>query len=134
MNDPIAWLDQFSNGLRGNRKFLVLVTCWCLGFLLKKIKGFPNNLIPLFVIPLGATFSLLIDDHHTPELPLWQERLINFAIGFILSTAAWVSHRVVWKNLRKLPVIGQYLDTGNSDPKAFVKGQNAEIEELKPKE
>lgn len=131
MNDALAWFDQFLNGLRGNRVLMVLVFCWVLGFYLKKSKWFTDNkLIPMFVVPIGAGFSMMIDNHHTPDLALWQERIVNYVVGFIISTGAWVSHRFIWKNLSRLPVVGQYLDTGNSDPRAFVKGQNADEEDL----
>lgn len=131
MTEELAWLEQFVNGLRSNRTLMVLAFCWCLGFALKKWRRFPNDLIPPLVIVLGAAFNVVIDNHHTPDLALWQERVVNFVIGFILGTLAWASHRLIWKNLGRIPVVGKYLDTGNSNPTAFVKGKNAEVEDIK---
>ncbi len=129
MNEWLDWLGHFIDGMRRNQILKVMVFCWCLGFFLKKWRWFSaNKLIPLFVIPIGAWFSVMTDHHHTPDLTLDQERWDNFGIGLFISTAAWVSHRVVWKKLDKIPVVGKYLDTGNSDPKAFIRGQNAEVD------
>lgn len=116
MNEGLEWLGHFIEGLRANHSLKVLVFCWCLGFLLKKWKKCPNDLIPLFVIPIGAFVSVVLDDHHSAGLTLNQERIDNSVVGFFLSTLAWISHKFMWKNLGKIPVIGQYLDTGNSSP------------------
>lgn len=117
MNDALTWVEHFIEGLRASHALKVLVTCWCLGFLLKKWRWLrDNNVIPLVVIPVGAFFSLVTDTHHTDGLTVDQEKWDGAAIGLFLSTLAWVSHKFVWKNLGKIPVIGQYLDTGNSNP------------------
>ena len=130
MKETLEYLEHFLNGIRTNNTFMILVFCWCFGFLLKKWRKFPNDLIPVFVIPIGAFISVIMDNHHTPELSLTQERIGNTIVGLVISTGAWVSHRLVWKNLSKIPVIGQYLDVEQSDPKAFVKGENANVEEI----
>lgn len=129
MQEQLTWVEHFIDGLRASHSLKVLVACWCIGFFLKKWRWFSDNkLIPLLVIPAGAFLSVVLDHHHTDGLTVDQEKWDNAVVGLFLSTLAWVSHKFVWKNLAKIPVIGQYLDTGNSNPEAFVKGKNAEVE------
>lgn len=75
---------------------LVLIVCWVVGYLLRWIKRFPNDGIPIVVILMGAVvYPLIADDNNEITLRVWLVR--NVAIGFGLGFGAWLTHTFILK-------------------------------------
>lgn len=71
---------------------LVCASCIVVGYVLRFIKAFPNNAIPVVVILWGAVAMMLLADPRATNMPLriWAMRnlLVGLAIGFL----AWMLH------------------------------------------
>src|SRR5262245_14213792 len=74
---------------------LVFAACIVVGYMLRFIKSFPNDAIPLVVILTGALSMLLLADPRptTMSSRIWTSR--NCIVGLILGFAAWMAHKFV---------------------------------------
>ena len=74
---------------------LVCFSCIVVGYILRFIKSFPNDGIPVAVILWGAVAMLVIADPHPAavSLRIWTAR--NFMVGIIVGFIAWMLHKVV---------------------------------------
>lgn len=93
-------LDQIIQGLQKLEGLpaigLVLLTCIVVGYVLRFVKAFPNNGIPVAVILWGGLlYPLLADDTVKLPLRIWLVR--NVALGLITGFVAWIVHRFVLK-------------------------------------
>lgn len=83
------------------------------GYVLRKIKSFPNEAIPVVVVGIAAMFTMLMAPGAAQSFRAVQWRATNFAIGGILGLVAWQIHFQVLK--RWFPWIDNFID-GNGTP------------------
>ena len=91
-------LDQITHSLQSlagaPASTLIIIGCIILGFVLKRIKIFPNDAIPVVVVLTGAVlYPLIADDRNDLPLRVWiiRNALLGLAHGF----AAWLIHNQV---------------------------------------
>ncbi len=74
---------------------LVLGCCIAVGYMLRVIKSFPNEAIPVVVILTGALSMLLLADPRPTAMSarIWTTR--NFIVGLILGLTAWMGHKII---------------------------------------
>ena len=92
INTALQYLDKIQ-GL--SAVALVFLSCIVIGYVLRLIKSFPNEGIPVVVILWGALVMLFIADPRATTMParVWTVR--NILVGLIIGMAAWVSHKMV---------------------------------------
>lgn len=92
LNDILSWLDKI-NGLSGVA--LTCLSCVVVGYVLRYIKPFPNDAIPVVVILWGAVVTLVIADPRATAVParVWVMR--NLCVGLVTGLIAWLLHYVV---------------------------------------
>jgi hypothetical protein len=94
--DPLlAWLDKLQ-GLPAAG--LAMVSCLAVGYILRYVKFFPNDGIPVAVTFWGAiAMMFLADPRATTMAPhVWIVR--NFCIGLVLGAGSWLLHYYfIWK-------------------------------------
>lgn len=92
IDQAIGWLNQLY-GLPAAA--LVLISCLAVGYVLRFIKAFPNNGIPVAVVLWGAIAMTLVADSRATSMSLrvWIVRnvLVGLAIGFI----SWLIHNLL---------------------------------------
>jgi len=129
MTDPSQWLDAFNlliKSLHSAPTYAVFCSCVVVGYVFRCIKSFPNGGIPALVVSWGALANTIMSNEHGPSLTLSQERFLAGMIGMVIGLLAWLFHKKLLKKLEtKVPFLANMLDSGNSNPNAFVKGQNA---------
>lgn len=99
---------------------IVVAVCIIFGYILKCIKKFPNDAIPLVVIIAGA-IGMLILSPPTPQgsvVRAWHFR--NFSIGLIFGFVAWMIHNIMLSRIEdylstKFQFVGNLLGK-NPDP------------------
>lgn len=75
---------------------MTIVVCIVFGYLLRFIKAFPNNGIPVAVTLFGAIFySVIADADNGITLRIWLARNVGF--GACVGFAAWLFHYFVLK-------------------------------------
>ena len=122
MND---WLDKAVatlNKLEGLPAVaLVMGSCIVLGYVLRFIKRFPNDGIPVAVILWGAVAMSLVADARTSSMTLrvWIAR--NVFVGMILGLLAWLLHKTLISRLEdwlvtKLPGLDRFLSDQTKTP------------------
>lgn len=74
---------------------IVVAVCIVAGYILKFIKPFPNNAIPVFVILFGSLLYLLLSERGPTSVPLRIWITKNIATGIILGFIAWMVHGFV---------------------------------------
>lgn len=75
---------------------LVVLSAIVLGYVLRRIKGFPNNGIPVVVVLWGGIiYPLIADANNDLTLRVWLVR--NVAIGLIAGFVAWIFHNKILK-------------------------------------
>lgn len=73
---------------------LVLVSCIVVGYVLRLVKRFPNDGIPVVVILWGGAFLPLLADIES-EMP-WRVWFVkNLLVGLTIGLAAWLLHNKV---------------------------------------
>lgn len=97
---------------------LIIASCIVFGYVLKSIRSFPNDGIPVAVILWGIAFSLLTADPCSDDLPLRIWLAKYFCIGAILGFVAWMLHRLILSRIEnwlvgKSPTIAKILNGGN---------------------
>lgn len=96
LDQIIAWLNRLY-GLPAGA--LVLGTCIVLGYILRFVKRFPNDGIPVAVVLWGAIAMSLVADSRASSMPLriWVVR--NVLVGMIIGLAAWMAHKIALSRL-----------------------------------
>lgn len=95
----IPYIDtiiQWSNQLLGlPSAALTVLLCLAFGWLLKSIKRFPNDAIPVAVVLFGIAFFMLVAPYEGTPMRIIVAR--NFGVGLLLGSASWALHRFVLK-------------------------------------
>lgn len=92
---------------------LVFVMCILLGYFLKMIPKFPNNLIPLTIHIAGPVGFLLMEVSKPTQVN--HPEIMRLIIGLALASASWITHKLV---LRKW--IDPKLFTPDGDTMVFI--------------
>lgn len=97
---------------------LVFFSCIVIGYVLRFVKAFPNNAIPVVVILWGALAMLFIADPRATTMParIWTAR--NVFVGLIIGFVAWFTHKIVLSRLEDM--IASKFNLG--DTQFFSKG------------
>lgn len=92
LNDLLTGLDKIQ-GL--SAVALVCFGCVVVGYVLRFIKSFPNDGIPVVVILFGAVAMLALADPRASAMParIWTVR--NLFVGLIIGFVAWMLHKIV---------------------------------------
>lgn len=106
---------------------LVIALSICLGYLLKIAKWFPNQRIPLVVVPTAivANLLLMLPFKASSMVTSWVTRQI--IVGLVLGFVAWVFHYTILKRVESyFPWLqGAMQDAGlDSAPPFKVDGQS----------
>lgn len=72
---------------------LVALSCIVVGYILRCIKRFPNDGIPIAVILWGAAFLPLLSDYTPGKFRIWLVR--NVFVGLITGFVAWLFHNKI---------------------------------------
>jgi hypothetical protein len=102
MNDLNAKLDSavdLLNKLYGLPAIaIVMLGCLALGYLLRFIKAFPNDAIPVVCILFGAVLLPTLADARGPmPLRIWLVK--NAMLGLIVGCLAWITHNILLSRL-----------------------------------
>lgn len=110
LNDVLSILDRIQ-GLPAAA--LVLFGCIVIGYVLRFIKAFPNNAIPVVVILSGSVLMLILADPRATAMParIWTMR--NLLVGLIIGFAAWMLHYYALAKIEDW--IGSKFNLGNTD-------------------
>ena len=106
---PVAWLNQLY-GLPAIA--LVFLSCIVLGYVLKLVKGFPNDGIPLAVILWGAILLPLLTEYKPGGLRIWL--LKNILVGVIAGFIAWLFHNKILAKIEDK--LGLFQSDGPNQP------------------
>lgn len=91
--------------------------CIVFGYVLRRIKSYPNGGIPLTCVFLGSILTMLLAPPSPIEFGATRWRTTNLVIGGLVGFAAWLSHRLVLNRIEdKFPTIKSLLD-GNGQTK-----------------
>lgn len=120
MND-ITKLVEWNDKLMGLPSgVLVFLGCIAVGYLLRSIKRFPNDGIPLTVVLIGCIlFMLVAPDQIGVTRRIWLTK--NFLFGLIIGLSSWMIHKIVLSKVEdRLELIGKLPEslrtkTGNTD-------------------
>jgi hypothetical protein len=113
LNNYLTWIDQIQ-GLPAAA--LVCFSAIAVGYVLRCIKRFPNEGIPVVVILWAAVAMLFIADPRASTMPMriWGAR--NLFVGLALGVIAWIAHKTVLSKLEKF-ILGGSFTNNDSDPK-----------------
>lgn len=96
MTDYLNNLLQILDKVQGmSAAALVCVSCIVVGYVLRFIKKFPNDGIPVVVILWGAVAMLFIADPHPPATTMRVWTVRNFLVGLTIGLIAWMLHKFV---------------------------------------
>lgn len=74
---------------------LVLGSCIVLGYVLRFIKAFPNDGIPVAVILWGGIVMSLVADSRASSMPIRVWVVRNILVGMIIGLGAWLVHKAL---------------------------------------
>lgn len=94
--DQVVGLLQKLNGLPAIA--LVALSCIVVGYVLRCIKRFPNDGIPVVAILWGAWYAI-IADYSNYNIPLRVDIVRNIFIGLVVGFLAWLFHNQVLKRI-----------------------------------
>ena len=97
MNTLVQINDSLAHAPAG---VIAMLFAIAMGYMLKVTQLFPNNRIPLVVLPGTAVLYALIqlcEDELTQRTGAWLYFLLNFALGFIYGFIAWLLHAQLLK-------------------------------------
>ena len=100
-------------GLPGNA--LVALTCIVLGYVLRLVRKFPNEGIPLACILWGMVCNPLVADPASAgqSIRIWIVR--NILVGAIVGAVSWLSHKLILSKLEsRIPILGGLLAAADS--------------------
>lgn len=113
------YIDQAINAL--NKLYglpaaaLVLLSCVAVGYVLRFIKRFPNDGIPVAVILWGAVAMSLVADSRAANMSLRVWIVRNVLVGLGIGFGAWVTHKMVLSKIEDW-IARKFPDTlGNTD-------------------
>lgn len=72
---------------------LCLIASIAFGWVLKGIKRFPNDAIPIVVVLVATVLNMVLADPRADTLPLRLWAAKNFTIGLLIGVAAWKLHQ-----------------------------------------
>src|SRR5512135_2379766 len=113
MNEIESFLDTVVNLLNKINGLpsiaVVFLSCIVVGYVLRFVKRFPNDGIPIAVILWGAAFNPLLADLNSDMG--WRVWFIkNFLFGLLWGYLAWLVHNKVLSKIEgSIPVIGDKL-------------------------
>jgi len=98
LNSLLSALDKIQ-GL--SAAALICFGCIVLGYILRFIKKFPNDGIPVAVILFGSAMMLFLADPRPTAMParIWSVR--NLLVGAIIGFVAWMLHKVVLSKIEE---------------------------------
>ena len=78
---------------------LVFCSCIVVGYILRFVKRFPNDGIPVAVVLWGGIIMTLVADTRATSMParVWVVR--NILVGMIFGLVAWLTHKVALSRL-----------------------------------
>lgn len=92
LNDWLNSATEMLGKLNGAPGYvLVFVSCIALGYVLRNVKRFPNDGIPVAIMLWGGMFNMLIAHDEPIALRIWIAR--NLILGVIIGVAAWLIHK-----------------------------------------
>ena len=92
LNEMLLWMDKLQ-GL--SAAALISLTCIVVSHILKAIKKFPNEAIPVVVPLWGALTMLLIADPRPTNMPARVWTMRNFSIGLVIGLVSWLFDVIV---------------------------------------
>jgi len=100
---------------------LVAFSCLVIGYILRFVKRFPNDAIPVVVVLWGAAAMMFVADGRpgTMKPHVWEAR--NVLIGLIVGAVCWAIHFIALRRLESW--IGTKFP-GASDTTLFAKDSN----------
>jgi len=105
-------IDKLNNLSAGA---LVFASCIAFGYLLRFIKSFPNDRIPLAVVACGAICCMCAAPRTELELRIWLVR--NLLVGIVIGFAAWLSHNLILSRIEdRLGLFAPKGDGQTKDP------------------
>ena len=100
---------------------MVLGACIVIGYILRFIRSFPNDGIPVVVVLVGALAMILLAEPRAANMPVraWVAR--HIIAGLILGLIAWLSHRLIIKRIEdyvtgQFPAVDRLLNGGSTPP------------------
>lgn len=96
MLDSIEQFLSFLDKIQGlSAAALVGLTCIVVGYLMRAIKPFPNEGIPVVVILWGAIGMLFLADPRATNMParIWTVR--NLFVGLVIGLLSWFAHKLI---------------------------------------
>lgn len=100
--DQAVDLLQKLNGLPAIA--LVAISCLVVGYVLRFIKKFPNDAIPVVVTIWGMWYAVVADANNTIPLRVWTVR--NLLIGLVVGFLAWLFHNLILSKIEdKIPFL-----------------------------
>jgi len=118
------WLENILsilNKLEGlNAGALVFFSCIGLGYLLKFIKRFPNDSIPLVILLWGPLFMMFIADARSTTMSarVWVGR--NLLVGLVIAALAWGAHYYFLYRIERW-----FKEKFGSDTRTFTKDEKS---------
>ncbi len=98
MDQTVQTLIDYLNKLYGlPAVVLVAMSCIVVGYMLKFVKKFPNDSIPIAVLTWGAMFLPLLSDYQPGHMRI--QIIRNVFVGFIAAFGAWLVHDKILKRL-----------------------------------
>jgi len=96
MSDTIEKSIAFLNSLYGlPAAALVFGSCVVWGYILRFIKRFPNDGIPVAVVLWGGIVMSLVADSRASSMPLRVWVVRNIMVGLIIGLLAWLAHKTI---------------------------------------
>ena len=126
MNEITSYIKQAQNMPGWALAALFVIA---LGYVLRRIKSFPNDGIPAICLLVGAILTLLLAPPAPAEFKAFQWRLTNFIIGGVVGLLGWQLHAQILKRLEdKFPFLKNLLagadetnpPTSNDNPDRIV--------------
>jgi hypothetical protein len=120
MNEIKSYIESAQNlpGWALSALFVIAV-----GYVLRRIKSFPNEAIPTICLLLGSILTLLLAPPAPAAYKAFQWRLVNFIIGGVIGLLAWLFHNQILKRLEdKFPFLknmftgGEATEAGKPEP------------------
>lgn len=126
MSDYIKWIQSAADYLQvAPAWFMVVAASIVIGYILKLWKLFPNQLIPVCVVPAAIAIEIaLMWPARQQPLGSWFVR--QGIVGMVLGFAAWVLHRAILHRFEdKFPWLKQAVqDSGFDSTPPFKPGQS----------
>lgn len=112
MEEIIKFLHSFY-GLPGYA--LAGIGCLVIGWVFKISEWFPNNRIPLLVVPSGALLNWILAAPRVPEQPLRLYVATNVVIGLAIGALSWLLHDQLLRQFEeRIPFLGRMLKSGST--------------------